>query len=412
MKKHLLASLILLSSINLFGAGYQLNLQGIRQMAQGGTGTAWPWDASTIFYNPAGLARLKNIQAYASIVFLMPSTAYGSNMSSARTHQQTFTPFNIYIGGPIQEDSRFALGLGVYNNAGQGMKWDDDWQGAYMVQSVNFNAIMFQPTLSYRISNFLSVGAGFVYGTGTFDMTQALPVHGQNGPQIIYGNNGQAHLKGTASGVGFNAGLHFKPSDNFQIGLTYRSQVTMDVTGGSAYFTVPTSLQDKFPNTHFNTYLPLPQVASIGIGVRPAERLTVNFDLSYVGWNSYDSLKINFDQQTDALQNMHAPRHYKNTWVPRIGANYKISKVVSVMLGGNYDASPVPDNYVSPDLPDADRVNITCGASIKPFHRFTVMAAFEGTSSVKRTGKYTYGNFEGTYKTEALSVGLGVYYNL
>ena len=414
MKKHVLAALILLSSISLFGAGYQVNLEGIRQLAMGGTGTAWPWDAATIFYNPGGLARLKSIQAYASIGLIMPSTAYGSSMSSARTRPQTFTPFNVYVGGPVQQDSKFALGLGIYTPAGVGLKWDNNWQGQYIIQSIQFNAIFFQPTISYRVGDFLSVGAGFVYGTGSMDLTQALPVHGMNGPGIpplVTGDNGEAHLQGNANGVGFNVGVHLKPSDNLQVGFTYRSQVNMSVSGGSATFTVPNSLATSFPNTHFDTYLPLPQVASFGIGIRPAERLTLQFDLNYTGWNSYDSLKINFVDHTPALQDMHEPRHYRNTLTPRIGANYKISKVVSVMLGGYYDPTPVTNGYVSPDLPDADRIAVTCGIAIKPMPRFTILAAFDGTTSVKRNGSYDVAGFSGTYKTEAATTALGIYYN-
>jgi long-chain fatty acid transport protein len=411
MKKHLLAALVLCSSFTSFGAGYQLNLQGLRELAMGGTGTAWPWDASTIFYNPGGLARLNSVQAYASILFVTPATAFGNSVQNTVSVPQTFTPFNIYVGGPIQEDSRFALGLGIYTSAGMGLKWDDNWIGKYITQSIRFQAVMFQPTISYRVSEFLSVGAGFVYGTGKIDLRQALPVHGINGPQPPFSDDGEANLHGNANGVGFNVGVQLKPSDVLQVGLTYRSQVNMSVGAGSATFTVPNSLRSEFPNTTFDSYLPLPQVASIGIGFRPAERLTLQFDLNYTGWNSYDSLRINFAQHTAGLQNMHLPRHYRNTLTPRLGANYKISHVVSVMGGIFYDPTPVTQDFVSPELPDADRVAVTCGITIRPLPRFTIIAAFEGTSSVKRTGYYNYGGFSGVYKTEATTPGIAIYYN-
>ena len=85
MKKHLLAASLALASFSSFGAGYQLNLQGLRQLAMGGAGTAMPWDASTIFYNPAGLSRIKSIQAYVSVLGVMPATAYGNFEGSARS---------------------------------------------------------------------------------------------------------------------------------------------------------------------------------------------------------------------------------------------------------------------------------------------------------------------------------------
>lgn len=411
MKRYVIAALTLMSAADVFGAGYQLNLQGVRQMATGGAGTAWPWDASTIFYNPGGLGRLKSIQGYASLGLYMPSTAYGSSMSTARTHPQTFAPFNIYFGGPIQEDSKFALGLGVYSTSHIGAEWDDDWQGSHMVRSIRFKATMFQPTISYRLGDFMSVGAGFVYGAGTFDMNYALPYHGMLGPQSNLGDNGEANLHANANGVGFNLGIQMRPSDNLQFGLTYRSQVVMNIVGGRASFTTPLSLQGDYPNTSFDSYLPLPQVASFGMGVRASERLTLLLDLNYTGWKSHDSMRINFEQHTDRLQNMHTPRHYKNTLTARIGGNYKISKVVSAMLGGYYDPTPVTKGYVSPDMPDADRVALTAGLAIKPMPRFTILAGFEGMTSVKRTASYDYGGFSGTYKTQSATTSLAVYYN-
>ncbi len=60
------------------------------------------------------------------------------------------------------------------------------------------------------------MGAGFIYAIGTLDIKNALPVGGLND------TDGQAHLHGTANGVGFNAGVHYKINDNLQVGLTYR----------------------------------------------------------------------------------------------------------------------------------------------------------------------------------------------
>lgn len=412
MKKHVLAALFLLSAITAFGAGYQLNLQGLRELAMGGTGAAWPWDASTIYYNPGGLGRLKSIQVYASGLSISPTTAFGNTMSSAVTQAQTFVPFNVYIGGPIQQDSRFALGLGIYTAAGIGLKWPDQWEGRYMVQSIYLNAVCFQPTVAYRVNEMISVGAGFVYGVGVMDISQSLPVHGSFGPGGYSDDAGSLQLHGSANGVGFNVGVQMKPADNLQLGFTYRSQVNMSVGSGTATFHVPQSLVSSFPNTTFDTQLPLPQVATAAIAYRTMDdHLTLQFDLNYTGWNSFDSLRINFAEHTSSLQDMHAPRHYRNTLTPRFGANYKLGKVVSLMAGAAYDPTPVTNGYVSPDLPDADRFVASCGVSIKPFPRFTILTACEGITTGNRNASYNYGGFSGTYKTEAITLGLGAYYN-
>lgn len=413
MKKHVITASLLLSAMTTFGGGYQLNLQGLRQMAMGGTGTAWPWDASTIFYNPGGLSRLKGIQIYAGTAMIMPTTAYGNRdnsgvvSSNEQTAKQTFMPFNLYIGGPVHEDSRIGVGLGIYSPFGTGMKWNDNWMGKYIVQSVDLKTVFFQPTVSYRATDWLSVGAGFVVGTGSLDMQRALPVHGAQGPGL---DDGKASLHGNAAGVGFNVGAQIKMSENLQLGLTYRSQVNMDIDGGAAKFRVPVSLKDSFPGTTFSARLPMPAVATAGFGWRRGD-FTLQMDFSYTAWSAYDSLRIDFKQTTTSLTNMRAPRLYRNTFTPRLGMHYKISRVVALMAGGAYDPTPVVNDIVSPDLPDADRIVLSCGITVKPLPGLTIMGAFEGVNSVKRNGEYVYAGFNGVYKTAAATPAIGLYYS-
>lgn len=412
MKKQLFTASFLLTALSSFGAGYQLNLQGLRQMAMGGTGAAWPWDASTIYYNPGGLSRLNNIQAYGSIAWSVPSTAFANQTNSGNistdvnTLPVTYRPINFYIGGPVQQYSRFGIGLGIYTPYRSNVSWDNNWIGKYQVQSSNIRTVFFQPTVSYKISEGLSVGGGFIYASGTYDYSMALPVHGPLGPGI---DDGKAELKGTSRGVGFNLGVNIKASENFMVGLTYRSQVNMDVDGGQATFKVPATLSKMYPNTNFDYRMPMPQVATVGLGWRMTD-LTLQFDLSYTGWNSFDSTRIKFADRTEYLQNITTPRKYKNTFTPRFGASYKISKVLAVMAGAAYEPTPVAEGYVSPDMPDANRTILSCGLTIKPIRRLTIIAAFEGTSTPRRNANYDAGAFGGVYKTGVATPGIGVYY--
>ena len=133
MKKQLLlAATLLLPAISSMGAGFQLNLQGLRQLAMGGGGAAWPWDAATVFYNPGGLTRLQGIQAYGGALLIIPKVRYVQSPTGGYSYNsvnQVFTPFNLYVGGPVRPGSRLAVGIGVYTPFGSGLKWDDDWTG-------------------------------------------------------------------------------------------------------------------------------------------------------------------------------------------------------------------------------------------------------------------------------------------
>jgi long-chain fatty acid transport protein len=391
-----------------FGAGFQVNVQGVRQIAMGGTGTSWPRDASTIFYNPAGLSRLTGMQAYGSINFLMINTKYVSSpveSFEAESKPAVYTPFNLYIGGPIKKDSKFGVGLGIYTPFGSGMTWDDDWVGRYVIQSIAMQAIFIQPTVSYQINDLVSVGAGFIYAFGKIAVKRAVPLQDQNN------EGGHAEIDGKSSGVGFNLGVHFKPSEKLQFGINYRSAVEMDVKGGQAKFLVPSSLASSFPTSEVTSTLPLPQVLSFGVGFKPFDDITIQAEANFTGWKTFDTLRFDFEENTPLLQDSKSPRNYNNTWAIRLGGLWQASDRLQVMLGGAFDPTPVANGFVSPDLPDGDRWLVSGGLTYKATDKLTILAALELGTSVKRESEFTPDNFNGKYQTKAVIPSIGVSYD-
>jgi long-chain fatty acid transport protein len=334
---------------------------------------------------------------------IMPSVQYVKNNYSIHSQQQIFTPFNVYIGGPIRRaQNKIAVGIGIYTPFGSGLKWDDNWMGRYVTQEIALQTIFAQPTVAYRFNKRLSFGAGYVVAYGNVKLRKALPIQDANG------NDGSAMLSGTAWGRGFNAGLHYKITKKIQLGLTYRSGVNMYTDQGKAEFKVPTALADSFPTTKFKTTLSLPQVATFGVGYRPFKQLTLQADVNFVGWSSYDSLKFDILQNTEQLQDISSPRKYKNTFTYRFGLNYAFSEVFAIMLGGIWDNSPVQDGYVTPDLPDARRKAITGGIFYRPIDKLTISAAVEYLTTEPRNANFAHENFSGTYQTKAITPGLGI----
>jgi long-chain fatty acid transport protein len=408
MRKHaLLTMALLLPGAMAFSAGYQLNLQGLRQLAMGGGGTAVPWDASTIFYNPGGLSRLDGFQAYGSVQLIIPRVQYVNEATgrSERTENQTFTPFNLYVGGTIKGVEGLGVGLGVYTPFGSGVSWADNWSGRYVIQNIELQSFFFQPTVSYRFNDAVSIGAGFVYAYGNVEVARALPI------QYTSGLDGQAELDGNATGMGYNVGISLKAGEDWHFGISYRSRVDMHVKDGDATFTVPASAAPNFQNTSFDATLPLPEVLSIGVGWKAMEHLTLQADFNLVGWNAYDSLAFNYDKPVNGSNRTSAPRLYQNRLSARLGAHYQATGKLAFMLGGAYDPSPVRDGYVSPDLPDANRVVLTGGISYKPASKLTILAAIEYVSSDRRDSEYHEAGLVGRYQTKALTPGIGVTYD-
>jgi len=391
-----------------YGGSFQLNLQGLRQIAMGGSGVAMPWDAATIFYNPGGLSRLENVQAYGGVCLVSPTVRYvpdnsGTTYYDSKKH--TSTPFALYVGGTLKKGSKWGVGLGIYTPFGSSLNWGNDWTGKYITQSISLESIFIQPTVSYKINKLISVGAGFVYGIGSMEIHKTLPLENENGTM------GEAKLKGNAAGIGFNAGVQIQATDKLNFGVSYRSGVQMKVKKGNANFTVPASLATNFPNTNFSTQLPLPSVFTVGASYKATKNLTIQADMVLAGWKTYDSLKFDFAENTSALQDTHDPRLYKNTIAYRIGAHYDVSENFAAMIGGAYDPTPSDANYLSPDAVDANRISLSCGISYQPVSKLNIIAALNYTTTDAHHASYAPDNFNGTYQIKSLTPAIGISYS-
>lgn len=82
------------------------------------------------------------------------------------------TPIHVYFN--YKPTERLAVGLGFYTPYGSAMNWGDNWSGAHLVQEINLSAYTIQPTVSYKICDRLSIGAGLMVAWGKFDLSRSL----------------------------------------------------------------------------------------------------------------------------------------------------------------------------------------------------------------------------------------------
>jgi len=408
MKKILLIGyLFLMYSLTGQAEGYQVNLQGQRQTGMGHVGTGLNFGASSIHFNPGALSLMdKNwefsfggnpIFSHNTFQKQPPSTyeAYSDNPVG--------TPFYFY--GAARISDRFTAGIGVTTPYGNSLVWGDDWDGRYLIQDISLHAIFIQPTLSFKIFDNLSIGAGFILSPGSVDLSKALPVQDQNG------NDGQVELSGSTIGYGFNVGLFFQPSEKFSVGVDYKSRIDMNMEGGDAKFTVPESMQPYFPDTTtFSASLPLPANLVIGLGWMPNEKLTLGFDFQYVFWNAYQSLDFDFDPDIPGGDSKN-PRNYSNSAVYRIGAEYKMSKKIFVRAGFYYDQTPIPEGYLTPETPGTNKYGMSAGATWNITDKLSLDVSFLYIQGQKREDGYELADFYGTYYTNAFIPGFGLNYS-
>ncbi|MBC5775768.1 outer membrane protein transport protein [Pontibacter sp. KCTC 32443] len=406
MKSKILALLgsTLLTGTAMAG-GYQVNLASQRQIGMGHTGTGLVTGTSSIFFNPGAMAQARNgVTIGASAIISKIAYEAPESYNTIQADNPTGTPFQVY--GVYGITDKLKAGLGVYTPFGSTVNWGDEWNGRFGLNELTLQAIFVQPTLSYQITEKLGIGAGFVYSFGGVNLQRSIPLENNEG-------EGKAELDGNASGIGYNVGIFFKPSDKLSFGLNYRSQVDMEVEDGTAEFDVPASVQSRFPaGTKFNAELPLPSTLTLGIGFNPTDKLTLAVDISRVGWSAYEKLRFDYSQNVNGQPFTENARNYEDVYIYRIGAEYKVTDALVVRGGAYYDETPVQEGYLTPETPDADSRGLSVGVGYTFSEKFSVDASFLYINKKERTDAANLsGGVPGTFKSIAYIPGVALNYN-
>jgi len=389
-----------------FAGGFQVALQGQKQIGMAHIGVPFKLDAASIYFNPGALPMLdKKFSASVGVSPIFSSVAfqnseYNYNSSS---DNPVGTPFSVYFNYNIKE--KLSLGIGVYTPFGSSAKWDDDWEGRYLIQNIALKAFFIQPTIGYKINDNIGIGAGFIYATGSVAINRALPLPVGDGTATV-------GLDAKATGMGGNFGIYADVAEKFHLGLTYKTKIEMKSKDGTVEMkNVPSTLASSFPAANkFSTTLNLPGSVNFGVGYDVSEKLNIAVEFNYVLWSAYDSLIFDFENNTSSLEDSRNPRLYENTLAFRIGAQYELNDKLTPRVGFYYDPSPIQEDYFSPETPNMNNLGFTAGLSYMPSERFSIDVSFLYIHGLKRTATYSPSNFGGDYKTNAFIPGIGLTY--
>ena len=219
------------------------------------------------------------------------------------------------------------------------------------------------------------------------------------------------------TGIAWKAGLMFTPTDKLRVGLTYMSEIVLDVEEGDATFSNFPDIA-PFPETsNFAAELPLPAELTIGLSYQVTDKFLFAFDFARTFWDSYESLDLIFSDPGVAPSLN--PRNYENSSIYRFGLQYEVTDNI-VLRGGYYrDESPLQNDFFSPETPRPDADGITGGVSVNLGENFSIDASFLYLTFKEITASYNGYNengvpapFGGTYIANAFIPGIGVTYKL
>ncbi len=361
-----------------FAAGFYLIEESVSTMGNAHAGAATSaYDASVLYYNPAGITKVCGTQGVTGMHFILPSSSYRNE--EAFPYLSPATPMTGGDGGNAGKfaavgnfyavsniNDRFFYGIGVNTPFGLSTVYDGDWVGRYYALKSEILTLNINPTIAFRINDCLSIGAGFNamylkatltnavdFGSILFALNPALGT-----PQ---GADGFANLRGHSWGFGGNVGLLWDVTPCTRLGASYRSQVRHQIRGSLQYDNVPDLLlsSGQFQDTQADAVANLPDVVTLSAFHYLTNRLAVMADVSWTHWGLIPALIITTRGEPEEIR---TTLDWKNVWRASVGTTYLLNESTCLRAGFAWDQSPTPNEVDrSPRIPDQDRYWLAFG---------------------------------------------------
>jgi long-chain fatty acid transport protein len=393
------AALATLFARDASAAGFALDVQSGRGTGMASATTAMIDDSSAIFYNPAGIAQGKVLDAQAGITLIAPGFTYTSpGGEKTSVPFSVVPPVNAYVSGGITDD--LSIGIGLFTPYGLTLKWPDGWAGRGLITEATLQTFYVNPTVAYKIGP-VRIGAGFQLVRANVELKR----------DIRFGDrDGGVEVGGSAWGVGANVGVQVEAVKQYlSFGATYRSAVGLDFDNGKAHFNnVPQGLAGTIHDQAVTTSFTMPDQLAVGIASHPIKKLVIDFDAVWLGWSKVREINIQFQDAASASLNSPEKKDWSNTVNFHIGAEGELSDNWLLRGGVLIDPTPSPTNTLGPDIPDSTRVNLAIGGTYRHESGIHVDAGYQFIVLTGQTS--TLPQFQGDYGGFVNLLGLSVGY--
>jgi long-chain fatty acid transport protein len=378
-----------------------------------GTGAAAD-DATTLFYNPAGISWLE-----APETTLAASAIYiDSSFENAASQPGLGQPLGSEGGNAggwnavpaayfvLPLSRQIALGFGVNVPFGLSLEHDRDGIGRYQALRSEIKTYNFNPTVAWRPSERFSVGVGLDYQRVQAELTNAVnysAVVGQGLQQLVAAGQlpasqvpallaadanleGSTSLRGDDAAWGFNVGVLYVAPTGTRVGLSYRSAMDYEVEG-TVRFVAPAAATPignqiigaarasgaTLADGRASVDLELPDNATLSVLQPLTAKIALLADVAWTGWSSIQELRVQRD--TGQVVSV-TPEEWKDTWRVAFGATFELADAWTLRAGLARDETPVPASTRTARLPDSDRTWVAFGAQWRAHEALVIDAGY------------------------------------
>jgi long-chain fatty acid transport protein len=371
--------------------GLVLTGAGPVNRSMGGAAVAAPLDATgALYWNPATTSALPDNSIDFGIELLVPQTHLASSLpanalglglppvplaGSDRGDDGVFAlPSMALVYHP--EGSPWTLGLGIFPIGGFGVNYPASTSNPILTAQPpnglglgpiysDLQIIQLAPAVSVQLTDQLSFGIGPTVNLANLSADPAIVT----APNLVNGFPEYPPATHTrmAWGAGFQAGLYYIVSDDWQVGASIKSPQwfedfhyqTTDGLGRPREFTA-----------HFD----FPMIVSAGLAYTGFDRWVLAADFRYVDFRNTEGFRQSGFDATGAVQGL----GWRSVFAVALGAQYRLTDALSVRLGYSYNQDPISDSQSSFNVASSTILEhaIYCGFSYQVTGALSLSAAY------------------------------------
>lgn len=360
------SALILLAAQGVQASGFQLLEQNASGLGNSYAGSAAVADnASTIYFNPAGMTELQGLQASMGANLIRPRYRFTNDSSSnapaatggsgGDAGELAALP-NSYMSYALNKN--WYLGIGFGAPFGLKTEYENDWAGRFQSLKFDIKTYNLNPSVAWKINDTVSLGAGI-----NWQRIEAQYVRMAAVPNI-FTQSTLITLDLNNDAWGWNAGGLFKLTPTTKLGVSYRSAITHKTQG-----TLSSSNPLVAATTSAKADITLPDTWILSGTQQLGKNWELLGDISRTGWAKIQDIDVWRTSGSSAGQAAPAQTleaRFRNTWRVALGLNQGLSESWKIKYGVAYDQSPVKgadSRLVS--LPDNNRTWVSLGAQYK-----------------------------------------------
>jgi long-chain fatty acid transport protein len=340
----------------------------IRENSASGVGTVFAGNGSradapsTVFNNPAGMTHLlqDEVELGATVIdlsmtFSGTATAGGFPVSGGNggdAGRVAFVPNAYWVFGI---NDRLKAGLGITVPFGNGASYNSPWIGRYLNVKTTSVTADINPSIAFKATDWLSLGAGVSAQYLKLDLTTAIAqfaIFGPGTPDAFYRFNANDWA------FGYNVGTLFELGQGTRLGLTYRSAIDHRIKGSLDFMGTAPVLNLISGPAAADFHLPATTGVSITHEMTP--NLSLSADVQFTQWSSLQTVFIESQNPPFPFE-----LHYRDTWMISVGGVYRVNDQWQLRAGLGWDQTPVTDKFRMVNLPDEDRYLVGLGLGYK-----------------------------------------------